>query len=180
MHHRHCRGSCRVPGIDRSHSGRPSAAIQQHRADTSCHHCTRPHGTYCKCFELHSVVYPRDILRTQLLEARSKRCLVHHNHCNRSQWSLRLVRFLLHKWCIVGHRSSIARRMHRNPCAVHWALFQLHTVSKAHHQSFAKTSRQKRHNSHTMCGRCSVDSQHCIGGIGHLMSTSHRHKSRMS
>ena len=124
MHHRDCRGSCRVPGTDRNHSGRPSVEIQLHTADTGCHHCTRLHHSRCTHDELHSAACLQHTRHTDGLCSRRASCRSHYSSCIQWHPTRSRARTLAHSPRIDDRPTSTDPRMRRSPCAGCWALDQ--------------------------------------------------------
>ena len=160
MHHRHCRGSCRVPGIDRSHSGRPSAAIQQHTAGTSCHHCTRLHHSRCTHDELHSAACLQHTRHTDGLCSRRASCRSHYSSCIQWHPTRSRARTLAHSPRIDDRPTSTDPRMRRSPCAGCWALDQPRIGCMVSRRRCTKTSPSAIGTTRTPSCRHSADCPH--------------------
>ena len=174
IRHLRCKGSCRVPGTDHSHSDHPSAETQRDKTDTDCHRCTRLRRNHHK----HS-------------RHRSAACL-HHTPCTKHLQQIRSWLLSLHKrhtqlrpsqQMVVFHPNSQRThdrptstdpRKHRSPCAACSAPDQPHIGRMGSHQRCTRTSPSVTGMTRMQSLRHSADCQRHIAHT-HLLPQTRKH-----
>ena len=171
IHHRHCRGSCRVPGTDRNHSDRPSAAIQRDKADTGCHHCTRLRHSRCTHDGPHSAACLQHMRHTDVLCSRYASCRSRCSLCSR--W--RPIHWTAHSLArnprTVDRPTNTGPRKHRNPCAACWAPDQPRIGCMVSRQRCTKTSPSETGTTRMLSSRRSTGCPHHTARTHHLSQT---------
>ena len=166
---RRCRGPCRVPDTDRSCSGRPSAAIQQHTADTGCHRCTRPlHSRYTRGAPRSAACLHHTPCTKHLQQKRSWLLSLHKRH-TQLRPSQQMVVFHPNSRRTHDRPTSTDPRKHRSPCAACWAPDQPRIGCMVSRRRCTRTSPSATGTTRTPSYRQKADCLHRTART-HLMS----------
>ena len=174
IRHQRCRGSCRVPGTDHSHSDHPSAETQRDKTDTDCHRCTRLRRSHHKHSRHRSAASLQHMRHTAVLCSRYALCRGHYNSCNQWHPIQQMARILAHSPRTHDHQTSTVPRKHHSLCVACWVAGQPRIARTVSHQRCTRTSPSVTSTTRMQSRRHSVDCRHHIAHT-HRPSRTRKH-----